>query len=110
MSKQNGIEMHNSHILPYAGGLAIIASALKGTPVSISGSSQAGSRELIISFNWFLWTGISEGAEGKKPLFLTISTNQEKECWVNSDKKFALNDNYEWRLSLKLMKFEEISN
>lgn len=59
--------------LPYAGGLAMIASALKAIPESKSGSLQAGSKEYIISFIWFLWAGISEGPDGKKPLFLTIS-------------------------------------
>ena len=62
-------------LLPYAGGLAMMASALKGTPESISGSLQAGSNEYIISFIWFRWTDISEGPDGKKPLFFTMSAH-----------------------------------
>jgi hypothetical protein len=40
----------SEEVLPYAGGLAMIASALKGILESISGSLQAGSKEYIISF------------------------------------------------------------
>lgn len=56
----------------------MIASALKEIPESGSGSLQAGSREWIISFIWFRWIGISEGPDGKKPLFLTISARRKK--------------------------------
>lgn len=44
------IKMEVTRKIPYAGGFAMIASALKGTPESRSGSLQAGNRELIISF------------------------------------------------------------
>lgn len=87
--------MNKLLILPYAGGLAIIASALKGTPVSLSDSMQGESKEFIISFNWFLWTGISEGPEGKNPLFLTISTTKRKKIEPNLQRTFELKDYYE---------------
>lgn len=45
----NHINITLKKTIPYAGGLAIIASALKGMPESISSSLQAGSREKIIS-------------------------------------------------------------
>lgn len=60
-------------ILPYAAGLAIIASAVKETPVSMSGSLQAGSKENMMSLICLRWIGISDGVAGKNPLFLTMS-------------------------------------
>lgn len=66
------LTQQNNKILPYAGGLAIIASALKATPES-SGFSHALSKEYMISFICFLWIEISEGVDGKNPLFFTIS-------------------------------------
>lgn len=62
--------------LPYAGGFAIIAWALKDVAVSKSGSMHAGRRDSIIAFNCFLCFDISEGPEGMRPLFLAISTFQ----------------------------------
>jgi hypothetical protein len=53
--------------------LAIIAWALKGTPVSISGSVHAARRDSIMAFSCFLCMDISPGADGMKPLFLAIS-------------------------------------
>lgn len=59
---------------PYAGGFAMIACALNGRPVSISGSVHAGRRDSIMAFSCFLCIDISPGPDGIKPLFLAIST------------------------------------
>lgn len=67
-------QQRNNEVLPYAGGLAIIASTLNETFVSGSWFVQAGSKENTISFIWLRWMCISEGSDGKNPLFFTIST------------------------------------
>lgn len=53
----------------------MIACASNGIPVSRSGIVQAASKEYTIDLICSRCTGISEGLEGKKPLFLTISAN-----------------------------------
>jgi len=62
-----------------------MASALKGMPESRSGSLQAGSRENMISFICFRWIGISEGPEGKNPLFLTMSVRIQKQYVIKKN-------------------------
>jgi hypothetical protein len=51
----------------------MIAWGWNGRPESMSGSIQAGNREWTIDFICFLCVAISDGPEGRNPLFFTIS-------------------------------------
>lgn len=51
----------------------------------MSGSLHAPSNEYIIAFICFLWTGTSDGPEGKNPLFLTMSAEEKQPIYQSSN-------------------------
>ena len=63
--------------IPYAGGFAIIVSAKKGVPLGPSGLVHAGNNECIMALSCFFWVEISDGPDGRKPLFFTISAKEK---------------------------------